>query len=177
MTVQVLSYPQEKEWIEAKQRALVTIGKSSTIPPTEEWKRKMLNCRHSPIRHLMFSFLLSDIPYWLSTELCRHHEGIEKWVKSQRDDRNDCDIPREEKPQGAPVNVIIDVNAEALMTIMNKRLCGCATKEMQRLMMLIKDRVEYLCPEFKGFLVPFCEYASCKEFTPCGKNTIYFKAK
>lgn len=176
MKVDTLKYPTDEDWLGVKQRALVTIGKTSTKVPDESWKYRMLNCRHSPIRYLVFSFYLSDIPYWLSVELCRHHIGIEKFVKSQRDDRNNNDIPRAEKPQGSLVNMIIDVNAESLMTLMNKRLCGAATKEMQQLMMMIREEVLKTNPEFEEFLVPMCMYHGnkCKEFTNCGGKTEFF---
>lgn len=179
MKVEVLNHPFEDDWLAVKQRALVTIGKKSTKYPDESWKQVMLNCRHSPIRYLEFSFYLSDIPYWLHTELVRHHIGVQFYVKSQRDDRSDNDIPRAEKPQGALVDMIMDVNADALLTIMNKRLCGAATKEMQNLMLMIRKEVINTNPEFKDFLVPMCIYHGnkCKEFKNCGGKAEYFSRK
>jgi thymidylate synthase ThyX len=174
--VEVLEHPEDKDWLKVKRRALVTIGKTPLDFPNEEWKIKMLRCRHSPIRYLRFSFYITDIPYWLSTELCRHHVGCEKFVRSQRDDRNTSDVPRAEKPQGALVNMILDINAEALLTLMNKRLCGAATKEMQELMLLIREQVIWHNLEFKDFLVPMCEYIHCcNEFNSCCKKALYFE--
>jgi thymidylate synthase ThyX len=174
--VEVLEHPEDKDWLNVKRRALVTIGKTPLDFPNEEWKIKMLRCRHSPIRYLRFSFYITDIPYWLSTELCRHHVGCEKYVRSQRDDRNTSDVPRTEKPQGALVNMILDINAEALLTLMNKRLCGAATKEMQELMLLIREQVIWHNLEFKDFLVPMCEYIHCcNEFNSCCKKALYFE--
>ena len=176
MEVEVLEEPTEKDWLECKRRALVTIGKTPINPPDSEWKIKMLRCRHSPARYLRFSFFLKDIPYWVQGELCRHHVGIEKYVKSQRDDRNDNEIPRGKKPQDAPVNMIIDVNAESLMQIMNKRLCGAASKEMQELMCMIRDKVLEHNIEFDEFLVPMCKYLhECKEFKSCGGKAVWFE--
>ena len=176
MKVIVLEHPMNSDWLKAKQRALVTVGLTTEKAPAEDWKIKMLKCRHSPIRKLQFTFLLLDVPYWLSTELCRHHEGIEKYVKSQRDDRNENETPRAEKPQGALVNMIVDINADSLMQIMNKRLCGCATMEMQELMLMIREEVIKTNPEFKQFLIPMCEYLhSCNEFRSCGKRALYFE--
>ncbi len=175
MTVEMLKNPTEEDWKSVKARALVTIGKKAVTKPDMEWKVKMLKCRHSPIRYLIFSFFLKDIPYWLSTELCRHHIGIEKYVRSQRDDRNDNPIPRSEKAQGALVDMIIDVNGESIMTLMNKRLCGCATEEMQKLMLLIREEILKTNKEFSSFLVPMCMYAGgCKEFVPCNHKALFF---
>lgn len=176
MTVTVLEYPTEEDWMKVKQRALVTIGKKAVAPPDYDWKVKMLRCRHSPIRKLSFSFLITDMPYWLHVELVRHHIGIEKYVKSQRDDRNQSDTPRAKKPQDAPVDMIIDVNAEALLTIMNKRLCGAASFDMQVLMLVIREEVIKTNPEFTRFLVPMCQHiGGCKEFSSCNGNCLFFK--
>ena len=178
MTIETLEFPDERDWLKVRRRALVTIGKlpNPDKQTSLEWQKKMLRCRHSPIRKLWFSFYIKDIPYWLHTELVRHHVGIEKYVKSQRDDRNNNNIPRAEKPQGALVNMIIDINAESLMTLMNKRLCGCATKEMQELMLMIRKEVIWNNPEFTDFLVPMCKYHNCcNEFNSCGKKALFFE--
>ena len=175
MKVEIWEHPTEEDWMKAKVRALVTAGKKAVNPPDYEWKVKMLRCRHSPIRKLPFSFYISDMPYWLHVELVRHHVGIEKYVKSQRDDRNNNKVPRGKKPQDAPVNVIIDLNAETLMTLMNKRLCGAATKEMQEFMFTIRKLVIETNPEFEQFLVPMCLYVNrCYEFTSCQRQCLFF---
>lgn len=176
MVVEMWEHPTEEDWMKAKIRCLVTIGKKAVNPPDYDWKVKMLRCRHSPIRKLPFSFYISDMPYWLHVELVRHHVGFQPYVKSQRDDRNNNEVPRGKKPQDAPVNAIIDLNAEALMTLMNKRLCGCATKEMQEFMFTIRKLVIETNPEFEEFLVPMCKYLhECKEFKSCGGKAIWFE--
>ena len=68
MKIELLEYPQERDWFAVKERALVTVGKKAVTPPTEEWKHKILEARHSPIRRLRFSFYL-EIPYWVSVHL------------------------------------------------------------------------------------------------------------
>ena len=178
MKVEVLEHPTDEDWLKAKQRALVTIGLKSDRIPDIEWRKKMLNCRHSPIRKLAFSFYLSDIPYWLHTELVRHHEGFQPYVGTQRDDRCNNEIPRGKKPQDTPVNMIVDINAEALLTLMNKRLCGCAAKEMQQLMLMIRSEVIHCNPEFADFLVPMCVFLrGCREFKPCQHKAVYFEVQ
>lgn len=42
MTVKLLEYPTSNDWMEVKRRALVTIGKKSIAPPSDEWKRDIL---------------------------------------------------------------------------------------------------------------------------------------
>lgn len=176
MEVEMWEHPTEEDWMKAKIRCLVTIGKKAINPPDYDWKVKMLRCRHSPIRKLPFSFYISDMPYWLHVELVRHHVGFQPYVKSQRDDRNNNEVPRGKKPQDAPVNAIIDLNAETLMTLMNKRLCGCATREMQEFMFTIRKLVIETNPEFDEFLVPMCKYLhECKEFKSCGGKAVWFE--
>jgi thymidylate synthase ThyX len=65
--------------------------------------------------------------------------------------------------------MIWTMNAEELMTIANKRLCKQASKETREVMEMIKWIVEHKCPEFKGLLVPACQYNDkCHEMFPCG---------
>lgn len=169
MKVELLKYPTEEDWKEVKRRAVVTMGKTKVITePDLYWKRKMLLCRHSPIRYLQFSFFITDLPYWVHVELVRHHIGIEKYVKSQRNDRQ-TEYDRNSARQDTPVNMIVDINAESLMTLANKRLCHKASKEMQELIKLMCNLVEEKCNEFYGFLVPMCVYHGgvCHEFISC----------
>ena len=106
--------------------------------------------------------------YWVSNELCRHHVGVEKYVRSQRNDRQ-SDYDRNAARQDAPVDVIIDFNAEAFMTFCNKRLCKKASAEMRQLAQTMASLLIEKCPEFFGFLVPNCQYmgGECHEPTSC----------
>lgn len=164
----MIEYPTDKDWMEVKRRALVTIGKKPLTPPTEEWKREILRARHSPIRYLRFSFLLTDVPSWVSVHLCRHVHA-QPYVKSQRNDRQ-SEYDRTKAPQDAPVDMIYDVNGEELCVIANKRLCSRASAETRELVARMCDRVIDKCPEFEPFLVPMCEYTGgCKEMNGgCG---------
>lgn len=173
MQIKLIRHPTNEDWSEVKRRALVTSGFTKVITePSLDWKRKMLAARHSPIRDLRISFFISDLPYWVSNELCRHHIGVEKYVKSQRNDRQK-DYDRNAARQDAPINVIVDFNAEAFLTFCNKRLCAKASKEMRELTQMMAKALEEINPEFKGFLVPNCLYHNnkCYELEPCGRVT------
>lgn len=37
MKIDLIDYPSDYDWMEAKRRALVTIGKSPVKPPSSEW--------------------------------------------------------------------------------------------------------------------------------------------
>jgi thymidylate synthase ThyX len=167
MKVELLEMPTERDWIEVKRRALVTVGKKPVTAPTEEWKHDILRARHSPIRRLFFSFYI-ECPYWVSVHLCRHIHA-QPFVKSQRNDRQ-SDYDRNSAPQNEMVTMIWDMNAEELMTVANKRLCKQASAETQAVVKDICDKVIEVCPEFEGLLVPMCKYGRCNEMFPCGRS-------
>lgn len=165
MKVELIEKPTENDWLEVKRRALVTIGKKPITPPDDEWKHKILRARHSPIRRLNFSFYI-ECPYWVSVHLCRHIHA-QPYVKSQRNDRQ-SDYDRNSAPQDAMVSMIWDMNAEELMTIANKRLCGTTAEETRdvvlRMCLLVQDEF----PEFSGLLAANCVYwGRCQEMYPC----------
>ena len=169
MKVEFLEKPSERDWLEVKRRALVTVGKKPVNAPDEEWKHSILKARHSPIRRLMFSFYI-ECPYWVSVHLCRHIHA-QPYVKSQRNDRQN-DYDRTSAPQDAIVSMIWDVNAEELMVIANKRLCKQASEETR---LVVKEMCRLVLreyPEFKGLLVPFCQYQGgiCHEIKPCDRS-------
>lgn len=169
MNVIMMEYPTERDWLEVKRRALVTAGLDVKNPPTEAWMRDMLNCRHSPIRRLRFSFLPEDIPSWVSVHLCRHIHA-QPYVRSQRNDRQKM-YDRNAAPQNAPVDMIWDLNGEELLVVANKRLCMQASPETRMVVEEICHQVVELCPEFKPFLVPMCIWQGgiCHEIKSCGK--------
>lgn len=170
MNVEMLKYPTDEDWKFAKTCTLVTIGKKAVTPPTAEWKHKLLEARHSPIRELKFAFRLTDIPYWVSVHLVRHVHA-QPYVKTQRNDRQ-TDYDRNKAPQDAPVDMIWTMNAEELMTIANKRLCRQASKETREVVAEMCRLVLEKCPEFNTLLVPACVYngGTCHEMYPCNKN-------
>lgn len=168
MKVKLLRYPTQDDWDRCKLLALGTEGKEAKTSATAEWKHKMLKCAHSPIRTLMFTIQLVDVPYWVSVHYVRHKYGIEHYVRSQRNDRQG-EYDRNSAPQNAPVNHIIEVNAQELMFMARKRLCSKAAAETKQVMEMIVEAVVKVCPEFKPFLVPQCEYLGiCPEIYSCG---------
>lgn len=171
MNITLLRAPTEEDWREVKRRALVTVGKTMVTPPTIEWKRKILMARHSPIRYLQFSFLLEDIPSWVSVHLVRHIHA-QPYVKSQRNDRQSA-YDRNKAPQDSPVDMIWDMNAEELMVIANKRLCAQASPETREVVTQMCGLAKEACPEISDFLVPMCVWRGglCPEMVSCGRCT------
>jgi len=171
--VEVLRHPTEEDWERCKMLALNTIGKRYTGGKvTCDWKVKMLGAGHSPIRTLMFTIKMVGIPYYVSTCFVRHKYGVEHYVSSQRNDRQDM-YDRRKAPQDSPVTHIMDVNAQELIQIAHMRLCGQATEEMREIMRDVCKAVLETNPEFHPFLVPKCMECGCNEFHPCGDETRY----
>lgn len=171
MIVELLKYPSEEDWKWVKTCTLNTVGKKALTAPTAEWKKKLIESEHSPLRELWFGFRL-NIPYWVSVHFVRHHIGVNHYVQSQRDDRQKL-YNRAEAPQGTYVNHIISVNAQELVQMAHKRLCNQASPETREVMKEMVAEVLKVCPEFETVLVPLCVYRGgrCTEFFPCGKAT------
>lgn len=170
MTVELIKYPTDEDWMLVKECTLVTVGKEAKTLPTEEWKHRLLMARHSPIRELKFVFRITDLPYWVSVHLVRHHVGCQPYVRSQRNDRQAA-YDREKAPQDAPVDMIWSMNADALITIASKRLCNQAAKETREVLWMMCQLVMERCPEFNGLFRPPCQWngGHCYEMFPCGR--------
>ena len=170
MNVEIVKYPKEDDWLLTKQCTLVTVGKESEVPPTENFKKNLLRARHSPIRELKFVFRITGLPYWVSVHLSRHIHA-QPYIKTQRNDRQ-SQYDRNSAPQNSPVDMMWSMNAEELITIANKRLCNLASKETREVVRTICDKVIEVCPEFKDELVPMCvrNGGVCYEMFSCRQN-------
>ena len=176
MKIEILKYPTEQDWQWCKTCALNTVGKTSAKQPTDEWKKKLIEAEHSPLRELWFGIRM-EVPYWVSVHYVRHHIGVNHYVQSQRNDRQDK-YDRKTAPQGEIVSHIMSINAQELVFMAHKRLCGQASKETREVMEEIVRQVVELCPEFRDVLVPLCGYRNgiCTEFNCCGRNKSYLKS-
>lgn len=165
----MIKYPTDEDWLFCRQCTLNTIGKKTTKLPTDEWKVKLLRSEHSPIRTLWFAFRI-EAPYYNVMHFVRHKIGCEHFVSTQRDDRHPEEtVSRADKPQGEIVSYILYINAQELMFMARKRLCGQADETTREIMKAIVAEVLKTNPEFKDFLVPACVYQGgvCHEFKPC----------
>lgn len=168
--VELLKYPSEKDLLWCKQCTLNTVGKTTTKLPNEEWIKRLVESEHSPIRELWFGIKM-EIPYWVSVHFVRHHIGVNHYVQSQRNDRQEK-YDRTQAPQGEIVSHIMSINAQELVFMSHKRLCNQASKETRMVMQEIVNQVLKSNPEFKDVLVPLCKYRNglCTEFNTCGYN-------
>jgi hypothetical protein len=173
--VEVLKHPTEEDWQWVKLLALNTVGQKYLMDKEMSLtlKKKYLKSEHSPIRYLHFVIRM-EIPYYISVHFRTHKFGVEHFVQSQRNDRQD-NYDRTKAPQDSPVSHMMYINAQELMFMARRRLCMQADPATRAVMEEIKRLVEENCPEFVGTLEPMCSYRGgrCTEFTPCGLNKKY----
>lgn len=160
-------------WSSIKRACLRTIGKEGgQKEPTKEWKRKLLICRHSPIRKGVITWRWSEIPYAISTHFVRHHAGCEKFVATERADRTGVD--RKLRSQMDPVSMEMDANIEALIGISEKRLCTCADPLTQAYAQSLRDAIEEHDEDIAWVMAPQCvRCGGCVE--PFGNCKFYEK--
>lgn len=167
MKVEVIKYPSEQDLQWVKTCTLNTVGKTSTKAPTQKWIEKLAKAEHSPIRELWFGIKM-EIPYWISVHFVRHHIGVNHYIQSQRNDRQDK-YDRNTAPQGQLVSHIMSVNAQELIFMAHKRLCNQASPETREVMKKICKKVIEVAPYMKDVLVPLCVYRGgiCEEMFSC----------
>ena len=177
----IVRMEQVSSWKRVLNAARRTIGKKPLDKePSNSWKAKILLAEHSPIRLLEFDWTWSFIQQWVTTHLVRHHEGCEKFVHSQRVDRNPAlaELSRDDLPQGLLNDMDMTANAQALINISRKRLCSCASKETRDAWKQVIEEIRKIDPVLADKCVPECLYRGfCPEFmNPCGyANTQKFQ--
>lgn len=159
-------------WIRVVNAARRTVGKKPiNKEPSDTFKKKVLLAEHSPIRLLEYDFTWEDIRMWVSTHIVRHHEGCEKFVHTQRTDRNESlkSLNRDDLPQGLVNDMDMTCNAQAFINISRKRLCkGCASKETREAWELVIEYLKTIDPVLASKCVPECLYRGfCPEFDKC----------
>ena len=158
-------------WSLALDLARNTMGKEEHgKEPSSEWKRKMLLARHSPIQAVFFRIRMDGIPYWVSVHLVRHKVGVDHFVRSQRTDRTG--VCRDDLPQSAPVVHEMIANAQAILAISRKRLCGQASPETRETWeAVVKAIREAGEAELADACQPECVVCGgfCPELKSCGR--------
>lgn len=172
MKIVIASAPTESDWIRTRNNALFTQRKSSDKAVPSSLKTKFLVSEHSPIYTLHWTVEFYDIPYWVSNQLVRSHEGFVPFVSSQRNDIQK-EYDRRKAPQDSLVNVCWEGNAEAILTISRKRLCLTASSETRQLWESFLEELKIVSPELYSLCVKPCIYRNgiCPEiFSKCRYN-------
>lgn len=158
-------------WKRVLNAARRTVGKKPLDKePSDNFKAKILLAEHSPIRLLEFDWTWEEIKQWVTVHLVRHHEGCEKFVHSQRVDRNEklAGLNRDELPQGLENDMDMTANAQALINISRKRLCTCASPETRLAWRAVIEKIKEYDPILAEKCVPECVYRGfCPEFDRC----------
>ena len=158
-------------WADVYDLALETMGKEPRgAEPTSDWKSKILRTEQAPSRALPLRGRRVGVRYWVSVHLVRHKFGVEHYVSTQRTDRTG--EVRDKKPQDAPVNHTMWLNAEAVIAISRKRLCGKASPETRVAWRAVVDGLRSIGEaELADACVPECVHQGgvCPEFTSCGR--------
>jgi thymidylate synthase ThyX len=156
-------------WDTVKKAALYTVGKTTVVnSATEEWVRTMLMAEHSPLREKIYHIELVGVPYWVANHFRTHFIGVNYYMSTSREDRTATQTPRSELPQDAPVNLLISANAQALINISRKRLCGKAHAETRKVWEAVKDKMRDHDHIMAEFMVKECVYrGKCHEIKPC----------
>lgn len=160
---------QVTSWKRVLNAARRIVGKSPLDKePSYSFKKKILLAEHSPIRLLEYDFSWEDIKQWVTVHLVRHHEGCEKFVHSQREDRRELSVPRDELPQGSLNDMDMTCNAQAMINISRKRLCSCASKETREAWSQVIEKLKKVDPVLAEVCVPECIYRGfCPETDRC----------
>lgn len=173
MQIKYLRVPTDDDWRRALMLARGTKGSGVDISftPGLEWRQRLIKSLHSPVRTIMYTVMLCDIPYYSAMHIRTHHIGIEHYISSQRAQEN-----RGEAPQNALVNHIIDFNPQGLVNVAVARLCQNADETTRGIIRDLTNDILTRFPEFelaKDLFMPKCRYdaKNCPEFCPCG----YFK--
>lgn len=158
-------------WKRVLNAARLTAGKKPLDKePSNKWKRKMLLAEHSPIRLVEYDGIWDFIKMWVTTHLVRHHVGVEKFVSTQRTDRNPdlMDLDRDALPQGLENTMMISANAQGLINMSRKRLCSCASTETRQAWKALLEEIKKVDPILVEKCVPECIYRGfCPEFDKC----------
>jgi hypothetical protein len=156
------------DWKRVKNHCRTTVNKKFTDnEPGSEFKKKLLISEHTPIRLIEIDWSWERIKSWVSVHWVRHKH--EKFVSTQRDDRKEHEISRDDMPQGTLVDMDNYANAQQLIDIMRKRLCYQASPETRELAEDFKVALRAEQPELADVLVPNCVYrCGCPEFQTCG---------
>lgn len=155
-------------WSRALDAARWTVNKDLTgKEPSDAWKSKMLIAEHSPIRLVEYDIFIKDAPNKVINHLVRHHEGCEKFVGTHRSDRSDSkDL---EVNRLTPTNLLLSSNAQGILNISYKRLCGNAEKETVKTWNEVKKEMQKVDSVLASKMVPQCvRLGYCPELKCCG---------
>ena len=163
-------------WQAIKDACMQTIGKEAgDKEPPQAWKRKLLICRHSPIRRSLISWKWNNIPFYVMGHFVRHHVGCTPYVSTSREDRTNT--PRNERKQTDNISMQMDANIQSLIDMAEKRLCTQSDAITKEYMEDLKDVIAEYDEDIAWALAPSGIYkCGCPEkFGKCNYCTNILK--
>lgn len=142
-------------WKEIKNacRQTVNMGESK-IEPNNEWKRKLLICRHSPLRLGTVLWQSEGVMSYVANHIVRHNVGCTPFVGTSREDRTG--VPREQRKQTDTVSMQMVANIESLLNISERRLCSCADKNTIKYWETVIEAIKEYDEDIYWACVPQC---------------------
>lgn len=138
--------------------------------PSDTFKKNIVKAEHSPLRCLIYTIDLYDIPYYVSVHLCRHVHA-QPFVSTSRPDIDGTQKPREEQLKSDPVNMRLWVNAQEIIHISRARLCNRAEVTTRKLWRKVINELRRIDPILASACLPNCYYRGfCPEIKSCGKT-------
>lgn len=97
------------------------------------------------------------------------YSDVLHYVSTQRDDRTADTTPRDEKPQGALVMMVMIVNAQSIINISRKRLCSKADPDTREVWKAVVVKLKEIDEIIASVCVKECLYRGfCPERKSCG---------
>ena len=154
---------EEVTGVEYIHRAMRQCGATREYPLAQLYR-----ARHSVLYARQFWLEIQDVSERVHTHLVRSRVGVSWWVATQRPDRGGV-------PGQRDLSAII--NAEALITLAQKRLCHLAWYETRETVEAIRDGVRKIDPALADAMQPRCWWErGCHELHPCGMQGVYVGA-
>lgn len=139
--------------------------------PSDTFKKNIIKAMHSPIRCLMYTIDMYDIPYYVSVHLVRHVHA-QPFVSTSRPDIDGNMLPREEQKKTDLINMRLFLSAEELINISKVRLCNKAEKATRMIWHQVIAELYKIDPIVATACVPNCVFRNgiCPEIKSCGYN-------
>ena len=159
----------ETGWKRAMNAARRTVGKEPLDKdPSENFKLMSLFAEHSHIKLVEYLISFKALRQWVGVHILRH-PFVLPFIHSQRPERRELDVPRDELPQGSLNDQDFVMNAQTLINVSRKRLCACASKETREAWKAVKEEIAKTEPNMAAVMVPNCIYRGfCPERESCG---------
>jgi hypothetical protein len=172
MSIELLSYPSDADWLAVRNGALLTQRKNSDKVPSDKLKLKFFCSEHTPIRFLQYRWVWHDQKSWVAMHIRTHTVGITQLISSQRNDIQEV-YDRNKAPQDASVDHLCYANAQAILGISRARICLNASKETRQDWREFVEVLRTVEPQLARLCIAPCVYRNgiCPEvFKPCGYN-------